>query len=57
MAYEWRLLWVGHAGPRAADRPVVGWEDVQARERTLGLREQQPILVSPEGRIGPRLSE
>ncbi|MFB8776304.1 integrase [Streptomyces broussonetiae] len=28
-----------------------------ARERALGLRERQPILVSPEGRVDPRLSE
>ncbi|MFE5372775.1 site-specific integrase [Streptomyces mirabilis] len=27
------------------------------RERALGLRERQPILVSPVGRVDPRLSE
>ncbi|MFD3622723.1 integrase [Streptomyces sp. NPDC058676] len=57
MAYEWRLFWVGDGGAPAADWPVAGWEDLEARERALGLREQQPILVSPEGRIDPRLSE
>ncbi|WP_371576807.1 site-specific integrase [Streptomyces sp. NBC_01314] len=36
---------------------MTGWEDLEAREHALGLREQQPILVSPEGRVDPRLSE
>jgi hypothetical protein len=27
------------------------------RERAFGLREQQPILVAPDGRVDPRLSE
>lgn len=57
MAYEWRLFWVGDGGAPAVDWPVTGWEDLEARERALGLREQQPILVSPEGRVDPRLSE
>lgn len=57
MAYEWRLFWVGDGGVPARDRPVSGWEDLEARERALELRERQPILVSPEGRVDPRLSE
>jgi hypothetical protein len=36
---------------------VPGWEDLEERERALGLRERQPILVSPDGRVDPRLSE
>lgn len=56
MAYEWRLFWVGDGGAPAVDWPVAGWEDLEARERALGLRERQPILVSPEGRVDPRLS-
>ncbi|MET9733222.1 hypothetical protein ABZZ79_22015 [Streptomyces sp. NPDC006458] len=27
------------------------WEDLEERERALGLRERQPILVSPDGRV------
>lgn len=57
MAYEWRLFWVGDGGVPATDWPVTGWEDLEAREHALGLREQQPILVSPEGRVDLRLSE
>lgn len=57
VAYEWRLFWVGDGGTPAADWPVDGWEDLEVREHALGLREQQPILVSPEGRVDPRLSE
>lgn len=30
---------------------------MEERERALGLRERQPILVSPDGRVDPRLSE
>jgi hypothetical protein len=49
VAYEWRLFWVGDGGVPAADLPVAGWEDLEARERALKLRERQPILVPPEG--------
>ncbi|OEV10550.1 site-specific integrase [Streptomyces nanshensis] len=57
MADEWRLFWVGDGGTPEGDRPVAGWEGLEERERALGLRERQPILVSPEGRVDPRLSE
>ncbi|MFD4247301.1 hypothetical protein ACFWP3_37795 [Streptomyces sp. NPDC058525] len=30
---------------------------MEERERALGLRERQPILVAPDGRVDPRLSE
>ncbi|WP_093792699.1 hypothetical protein [Streptomyces sp. cf124] len=30
---------------------------MEERERALGRRERQPILVSPDGRVDPRLSE
>ena len=30
---------------------------MEGRERAPGLRDRQPILVSPEGRVDPRLSE
>ncbi len=51
MAYEWRLFWVGDGGNAAGSRPVPDWEDLEERERALGLRERQPILVSPDGRV------
>lgn len=56
MAY-WRLFWVGDGGDPVAGRPAPGWEDLEARERALGLRERRQILVSPDGRVDPRLSE
>ncbi|MGH3687349.1 MAG: hypothetical protein ACRDSM_20330, partial [Pseudonocardiaceae bacterium] len=34
-----------------------GWVDFAVRERRLGFREGQPILVSPDGRVDARLSE
>lgn len=57
MADEWRLFWVGDGGDPVGDRPVPGWEELKERERALGLRERQPILVAPDGRVDPRLSE
>ncbi|WP_079027749.1 MobF family relaxase [Streptomyces rimosus] len=54
---EWRLFWAGDGGNPEGGRPVPGWEDLEERERALGLRERQPILVSPDGRVDPRLSE
>ncbi|MER6465744.1 integrase [Streptomyces sp. NPDC001228] len=55
---EWRLFWVGGGGtPSAgAESPLGHWGDLASRERALGLREGLPILVSPDGRIDPRLS-
>lgn len=35
---------------------LAGWEDLAERERALGFKERQPILVSPLGRVDPRLS-
>lgn len=50
MAEGWRLFWVGvELGG--------GWADLAVRERRLGFREGQPILVSPDGRVDARLSE
>jgi hypothetical protein len=57
VAHEWRLFWVGDESNPAGGRPVPGWEKLEERERALGLRERQPILVSPDGRVDPRLSE
>ncbi|MFE3648683.1 hypothetical protein ACFXO2_12710 [Streptomyces sp. NPDC059152] len=49
--------WVGDGGTPADDGPAAGWGDLAERERALGLRDRQPILVSPDGRVDPRLSE
>lgn len=55
---EWRLFWVGDGGTPTAGSPgLLGrWNDLDARERSLGLREGMPILVSPDSRVDPRLS-
>ena len=56
---EWQLFWVGGgAAPKApaGDAPA-GWAGLADRERRLGFRERQPILVSPDGRVDARLSE
>lgn len=42
------LFWTDQGGPGG---------DLRERERRLGLRDRQPILVSPEFRVDPRLSE
>lgn len=59
MADDWRLFWVGDGGtPSGVDEgPTAGWENLAEREGALGLREGQPILVSPDGRVDPRLCE
>lgn len=57
MGDEWQLFWVGDGGDPVGSRPVPGWEDLAERERALGLRERQPILLAPDGRVDPRLSE
>lgn len=36
---------------------VSGWRDLREREAALRFRDRQPILVSPEGRVDPRLSK
>jgi len=59
VADEWQLFWVGGRGaPKHAsgDEPAC-WADLAERERGLGFRERQPILVSPAGRVDARLSE
>jgi site-specific recombinase XerD len=58
VADEWQLFWVGGEAPAAVagDKPGA-WADLAERERKLGFRERQPILVSPAGRVDARLSE
>ena len=59
VAEEWQLFWAGGGAAPAApagDAPA-RWADLADRERGLGFRERQPILVSPDGRVDARLSE
>jgi len=56
---EWQLFWVGGGAAQrapAGDAPA-RWAGLADRERGLGFRERQPILVSPDGRVDARLSE
>ncbi|MFB8290202.1 site-specific integrase [Kitasatospora purpeofusca] len=57
MTSEWLLFWVGDGGDPSSDGLLAGWEHLAERERVLGLRERQPILVAPDGRVDARLSE
>jgi len=55
---EWQLFWAGGGAAAAgAGGQPGGWADLAERERGLGFRERQPILVSPDGRVDARLSE
>lgn len=55
---EWQLFWVGGGGPRSTiGEGLGGWGDLAERERSLGFRDRQAILVSPSGRVDARLSE
>lgn len=56
---EWQLFWVG-AEP--VSEPIAvggleGWSDLAERERALGFRQNQPILMDPSGRVDARISE
>ncbi|MDH6710900.1 hypothetical protein P3T27_007651 [Kitasatospora sp. MAA19] len=53
---EWQLFWTDR-GSGSAVLPPIGWGDLEERERRLGVRLRQPILVSPDGRVDARLSE
>lgn len=53
---EWWLFWTGDAGT-PVEEAVPGWDDLRERETALKFRDHQPILVSPEGRVDPRLSK
>jgi len=59
VAGEWDLFWVGdgYAGTSTDQSGLGGWADLDDRERRLGFQERQPILVSPDLRVDPRLSE
>jgi len=55
---ERRLFWTGIGGdPDGGRNDVLGsWGDLAERERGLGMRSGQPILLAPDGRADPRLS-
>jgi hypothetical protein len=50
---EWRLFWTGAGGTPDGDRDDVlgAWGDLAKRERALGIRPGQPILLAPDGRV------
>lgn len=54
---EWRLFWVERGGAPVDDdcEILTRWRDLEARDAELGFRDRQPILVSPDGRVDPRL--
>ncbi|MGI5453523.1 site-specific integrase [Streptomyces sp. CA-249302] len=56
---EWRLVWAGAGGTPAPHTTGVlaNWRDLAERERELGIRAGQPILIDPRGRSDPRLSK
>lgn len=56
---EWRLFWVGDGGtPSGLGKDdLAAWEDLSERERALGFRDRQPILLSPLGRVDARMTE
>ncbi|MCX4718184.1 site-specific integrase [Streptomyces virginiae] len=55
---EWQLFWTGAdvVAPASEAGVLDGWEGLAARESQLGIRTGQPILLSPAGRVDPRLS-
>src|SRR6266540_3151746 len=58
MPDEWMLYWVGSPDARAPSPPGRAvWPDLEEREARLGFRDRQPILVDPDYRVDPRLSE
>jgi hypothetical protein len=56
MPSEWQLYWTGGAASRGLSRNDA-WSDLKEREERLGFRDRQPILVAPDYRVDPRLSE
>ncbi|MFE9258592.1 site-specific integrase [Streptomyces sp. NPDC006879] len=57
MLEEWWLSWTCDGGaPDGVVEPALeGWSDLAAREKALGFRTKQPILIAPDGRLDPRL--
>ncbi|MEV6497871.1 hypothetical protein [Streptomyces prunicolor] len=58
MVSRWRVYWVPAQRVVEAIRvPALGdWEDLEEREARAGIRPGTPILLSPNCRIGGRLS-
>lgn len=58
MSEEWSLFWASGTVAKGTGWPELdGWNDVAERERKLRIRDRQPILVDPNFRVDPRLSE
>src|SRR5437667_11070458 len=55
MSGEWTLYWVGDVPAVVAGERT--WAELVEREQRLGVRKRQPILVAPDHRVDPRLSE
>jgi hypothetical protein len=55
---KWLLFWTGGrvASAGVGGEGLAGWGDLEAREAAAGFRDRQPVLVSPDGRVDPRLS-
>ena len=53
----WRVFWVPRDAVRAGvrRRVLAGWEDLPAREDTVGVRAGDPIFLSPDYRVDPLL--
>jgi integrase len=57
-AAVWRVFWVPRDAVRAGvrRRVLAGWEDLPAREDTVGVRAGDPVFLSPDYRVDPLLS-
>jgi integrase len=49
----WRVFWVPQDAARTGVRPQVlpGWKDLPAREKEVGIRPGDPVLLSPDHRV------
>ena len=54
----WRMFWVPQDAARTGVRPQVlpGWKDLSAREKEVGVRPGDPVLLSPDHRVDALLS-
>ena len=54
----WRVFWVPLDAARTGVPPQVlpGWKDLSAREKEVGVRPGDPVLMSPDHRVDALLS-
>lgn len=54
----WRVFWVPGSSVRSGVRPqrLAGWADLVTREEAVGTRAGDPIFLSPDHHVDPRLS-